>query len=639
MRQGLSVLTLVYLFMIGAGRSAGAADDWLEARSDHFTIVSDASEGRAKDTLEDLEQLRRLITQIFPAQRVDSTRPAVFYLFKNEKSMRPFQPTRDGEREEWAGMFRSTPLQDVVLILADGKPESVRQLAFSQYTHLLGSYDESRYPVWLSNGLASFYANTEISNKRANIGKMRDSYRRVLGEFRSIPIRDLFAVDYGSDYYRDLSKRPLFDAQSWALVHYLLIGQVQNNGPIRLGRYVNLLAQGRDPLLSFQEAMGRPASEIDEDVGLYIRKQISQYIQVPLTPLELKEELRVRKLDPADASAHMGQLYVATRYDEEAEAALTSSIEAKPDQVAAYESLAALRERQQRPTEALPFYTRAVRNGSSNPHVHLRYAQIWANEADSNRRPEEEEAAVLDSLRLVLRDAPELTAAAELFGYLSLDDAETRVEGHRVVSQALERDPNDPSLVFMLGQLYSQDGAYAAARALFRRLLDGELDPAFNATVRRQYDYADTRLKQEAARAAAAAAARAAANASGTEPSAPGDEAGTDSVTVPSGYAKDATRVDEVSTVQEIQEVRGTLVRFDCTDGHRFVVSAGDVTYTLEIVDLARVEILENGKHAGTRELYCGPQDGSVVVRFMPAPPVEGAKEHRGRLAAIDFIG
>ena len=59
----------------------------------------------------------------------------------------------------------------------------------------------------------------------------------------------------------------------------------------------------------------------------------------------------------------------------------------------------------------------------------------------------------------------------------------------------------------------------------------------------------------------------------------------------------------------------------------------------LDIAELDQVKILENGKHAGTRDFYCGPLDELVVVRYAPAAMQEGVAEIKGQLVAIDFIG
>jgi tetratricopeptide (TPR) repeat protein len=620
---------------LALGVNAEAKNDWFAASSEHFTLVSNGRQGRAKDILEDLEQLRRLITEIFPDQRVDSARPALFYAFQDEKSMRPFQPTVGGERESWAGMYRPTMLRDVVLFRGDGSSDEARQMAFSQYTHILEGYTEADYPVWLSNGLARFYSNAEISDEQASIGKLREATRRVFGEFRSVPLRELLAVDHASAFYRDLDRRPLFDAQSWALVHYLLIGQIREGGPERLGQYLQLLQAGAKPLPAFEQVMGKPLDAVDQDLALYVRKSISLYLKIDLPPLEIDKDFRVAALDDAEVDAHLGQLFAATGYYSEAETSLARSIEAKPDQVVAYEAMAIVRRRQERFSDVANFLERAIQQGSTNPYVHLGYARDFVNARDANASSagEPTPALVFESLRFVMREGPELVDAARLFAFLALFEDDKREEALEAVTKALERAPGNPSLVFMLGQLYAKDGRYAAARALFQKLLErSELDAGLEAAVRQQYDHAEAKLKFEAQQAERRQEIEAAAAAATQEDAGVGPRAADE----PADISR--TAVGEVVATNRIVEVRGRLVRFDCTDGHRFIIADGELTYALDIIDLARVEILEDGKRVGTRDFYCGPLDELVVARYIPGPAQDGALRKSGRVVAIDFV-
>lgn len=66
----------------------GQADDWIETRSKHFTVYSNAGKGRASQTLDDREDLRRLITEMLPSQPIESDIPVSVVLFDSEKSMR-----------------------------------------------------------------------------------------------------------------------------------------------------------------------------------------------------------------------------------------------------------------------------------------------------------------------------------------------------------------------------------------------------------------------------------------------------------------------------------------------------------------------------------------------------------------------
>lgn len=606
------------LFTLALGVTAEAKDKWLEARSAHFTVVSNGGEGRAKQILKDLEQLRRLINELLPAQRVDGSKPAIFYLFKNAKSMRPFQPTVSDKREEWYGMYRPTPFRNIVLMRSDGTSDAARKLAFGQYMHLLESYNKADYPVWLSNGLSRFYANTEITKDQARVGKMRPEYRRELSNFRSMPIRELFAVDHSSDHYRDLSKRPLFDAQSWALVHYLLIGQARENGAQRLGRYLHMLRQGREPLRAFEEAMGKSLDDINSDVAFYMKKSITLHLQVKLRPFEMDKDFGITKLDDNEVKGHEGQLLMAVGYLDEAEKSLAVSIEANPGQVTAYEAMASLRDRQGKTDEVAALLERAIRNGSTNPHVQLRRVQLFvqAHESTIADLADETTASVMDSLRFVVNEAPDLTDAARLFGFLALFHEESREEGLQIVTDALERDQGNSSLMFMSGQLRAKGGDYAGALGLYKKLLDRQLNSEFKAAVRRQYDFVDAKLEIEAQRSA---------DVSG------GAEGGV------GAKADDSSAAASADANTKTVEIRGTLVRFDCSQGHRFIVESEGLTYVLAMV-ADRVSILENGEPVASREFYCGPLDEHVIVRYIPEPVEKGSVERTGRLVSIHFI-
>jgi tetratricopeptide (TPR) repeat protein len=303
---------------------------------------------------------------------------------------------------------------------------------------------------------------------------------------------------------------------------------------------------------------------------------------------------------------------MAVRYYEEAEKNLSSSIEANPGQVLAYEAMATLYDRQEKSEEEVTdLLHRAIKNGSTNPNVHLRYAQRFVSSLDiaTVELAAETTASVMESLRFVMREAPELTDAARLFGFLALFSEAARKEGLQVVTGALERDPGNSSLLFMLGQLRAKEGAYAAARAIFGQLLDRELDDGFKASVRRQYDYVDAQIELEAQRRAEATSAN-------------DDHADEATDDIESAAATDEVRelALERSDGTKLVEVRGTLIRFDCNEGHRFIIEAEGLTYALAVVDLKGTSIFENGEHVGSREFYCGPLDERVIVRYIPAP-------------------
>ena len=58
--------------VLGAVHGAGAADDaWVEMRSAHVQVISNASEGSTRTLTWQLEQIRNVIAALWPWARVD----------------------------------------------------------------------------------------------------------------------------------------------------------------------------------------------------------------------------------------------------------------------------------------------------------------------------------------------------------------------------------------------------------------------------------------------------------------------------------------------------------------------------------------------------------------------------------------
>jgi len=59
-------------------------DSWIEIRSPHFTVLSNAGESEGRKTALQFEEVRALFHQGFPKLRVDSGKPTIVFAIKNE---------------------------------------------------------------------------------------------------------------------------------------------------------------------------------------------------------------------------------------------------------------------------------------------------------------------------------------------------------------------------------------------------------------------------------------------------------------------------------------------------------------------------------------------------------------------------
>ncbi len=375
--------------------------------------------------------------------------------------------------------------------------DHVRESVYWQYMNLLQSYEDGGYPTWLGNGLSLFYSNARVSKKHAEVGKMHRGHRRALGEFRAIPLPELFAVDRRSAWYRDPSRRELFDAQSWALVHFMLIGR-SPEGSRQLARFLDLLRQGSNDLLAFQKATGMTIDEIEADVARYVRKRISQYLKVPLEPLDMNKDFRIAELDAPVADARLGQFLISIRRMEDAEQHLGNAVEADPELAEAYEGLGYLAFAKNDREQARGFFERAVNNGASGPTLHFLYAQTLVHtRAADGSIPQPGRQLAMASLEETLSVAPDHAEAAQLYGFVCLFEPEAYDRGISAVETALESHRGATGLLFILGQLYTKTGVYQSAKTIFEALLKRDLDASQVAVIRWNLDLIRARTGSE----------------------------------------------------------------------------------------------------------------------------------------------
>ncbi|HSC28897.1 MAG TPA: hypothetical protein VLD67_16595, partial [Vicinamibacterales bacterium] len=95
--QSRSLMLAACLAMCWSAR-AGAADDWIEVRSPHFTVVSNAGERATRTLVWQLEQVRSAMKALWSWARVDLNKPLGVIALKDENSMRLLAPQYWEER-------------------------------------------------------------------------------------------------------------------------------------------------------------------------------------------------------------------------------------------------------------------------------------------------------------------------------------------------------------------------------------------------------------------------------------------------------------------------------------------------------------------------------------------------------------
>src|SRR5262245_41481940 len=82
---------LIAVFLCVAAR-AHAADQWIELKSAHFTITSNAGKGPTSTLAWQLEQMRSEVAILWPWARLDLNKPLVIFALKDEQSLKMLAP-------------------------------------------------------------------------------------------------------------------------------------------------------------------------------------------------------------------------------------------------------------------------------------------------------------------------------------------------------------------------------------------------------------------------------------------------------------------------------------------------------------------------------------------------------------------
>jgi len=147
---------------------------------------------------------------------------------------------------------------------------------FHEYTHLLVNNTFKNAPVWFNEGLAEYYSTFSITDdQKVGLGLPIGNHVHLLRENKMLPLRTLFEVDHKSPHYNEGKKQSIFYAQSWALMHYLIIGR---EGKLdKLATFLGLRDEGVPVEKAFPQAFGTTFEEMEKDLREYIKQNRYNY--------------------------------------------------------------------------------------------------------------------------------------------------------------------------------------------------------------------------------------------------------------------------------------------------------------------------------------------------------------------------
>jgi tetratricopeptide (TPR) repeat protein len=376
---------LLLLFVVVSFSRAASAGDrpWLEVKSAHFTVESDAGEKSARDIVWQFEQVSAVLRVIWPWAATDMGKPLLVLAPRDEEGMKALAPQfweqKNGVRpgslsvEGLDGNYvalRADALADV------GKGEiNPYQNAYWSYTSLvLGHGLKHRLPVWLARGISNVMSNTIVRSPSIQIGRVipwRLQRVRSGGELR---LPEMFRVGPMTSWMREADKLSEFDALSWALVHFLMFA---DDGAHRqyLDRFIALVNQGQSTDAALDFGMGDVA-KLEQAFRSYTLRGILPFIQLSVDASVKRESFPARTLSRAEQLSTRAAFFMAERRPVEARASADAARQADPGLAAAYEVDGLIADSDNKRVEARAAFLKAIELGSTNFYVHYRWATL-----------------------------------------------------------------------------------------------------------------------------------------------------------------------------------------------------------------------------------------------------------------------
>ena len=357
----VAALAVLARLSVGAAQptqSAASPDqklsrEWKRFAAQSVTVMGNARGSDLRKTAEEISRFRLALQSVLPAIRTDPPAPTIAVVFRDDNALTPFKPRYRGKPVDTVGAYFSA-LPDVnYIVMAIGPREYTYRVIFHEYTHLLVNRNIPRLPLWLNEGLAEFYSTFDGSERdgRLIVGRPIPEHVSLLGGLGTfMPLSKFVDPKSLANLYRDHETTRRFYAQSWALTHYLLLGDNMAHRP-QLGAYVVGLQNGDASDVVFKRVFGEDLTALDRGLRQYVN--LLQLPAIQLSPPEVKLDADATNLTEAEAEQLQGDLLVRTGAFEEADKHLAIALTHDRTNVAARLSRARSLIAQDRPTDAV----------------------------------------------------------------------------------------------------------------------------------------------------------------------------------------------------------------------------------------------------------------------------------------------
>jgi len=461
---------LLFLFVtITSGTAICRAEnksDWVEVRSPNFVVVTDGGERQGRILAYQFEMIRAVFQYDFKQKDGSGEPPLTILAAKDEATMRALLPEFWAKRgsSHPSGLFLNALDTNYIAVQLDAgsSVDAVEpyEPVYHEYVHYLTRRLIARLPLWMAEGLAEFYGNTQVHGKTVMVGRYSPINLSVLQRTPLLPVETLFTIDASSPYYHEQDKTSIFYAESWALTHYLFIRDYEDHTK-RLPTFLAALQIGEDPDVAAAKTIGSAAS-LNEPLRKYMRNTTFRAAPAAVPDVD-QTKFGVRPMSEAKALAVRADFMGHDGHDAEAEQMLQRAVKEDPRLAVAYEALAFLALRHGKTAEAEKWSEQAVALSPESYRANYYYG--WSLLGEGALEDEETTAKAEVCMRTVIKNNPAFASAYDAMAYiLEMEGGKERLdEAHRMALQAVDREPGNVEFRVRVAEILERQGRPADA--------------------------------------------------------------------------------------------------------------------------------------------------------------------------------
>ncbi len=468
-RTSLFSTSLVLLFvLVFPGRASDRNQNWMEIRSPHFIVLSNAGEKEGRRVALQFENMRALFHAVFPKARVDSGKPTIIFALRNEDSLKLFMPTygTNPNAKRLAGLFLARTDMNFALVRTDVATTAANEFhtLYHEYTHSILRMNFRGLPLWLDEGFAEFYGSTQFDSHTATFGMADANLLRVLQRETLIPVATLVSVDATSPLYNVREHSGVFYAESWAIVHYFMVSpEVRKDG--LLDKYIATLQSTDDPIEAAHQSFG-DLKKFADKLDAYARQFSFYSLHIPIQSGISEKDFAVRPLPPAEALTQQANFLIRNGSQNEGLARLHEAEAADPDLPALHEAFGYYHYLHSDNENAAKEFDEAISRDPKNAASYYYKAEILYRKSGYSK----------DSTPLIRADlekAIELDpnfAPAHAFLCIAYTEAdETKPKSITEAKRAIELEPGNMAYYIDLGRAALANGKIADAQTIADR--------------------------------------------------------------------------------------------------------------------------------------------------------------------------